>query len=155
MSSQIKLSEFPVETSCEIDKVKQVKKIHATSPCGIVRIEWDDQTFSGGCAGTIVRTYTFTDPCDSVRTAQQYISLIDQLPPILFGLPEVTQLHLADGSEMPPVPAVTAKDNSGELCEVKFTQESTATGYTRIWTCTDQCDNKAYFKQEIYCKGCK
>jgi hypothetical protein len=47
----------------------------AVSTCSEITSTFSDQIFSGGCLGTLVRTYSFKDTCGNAATAEQYISL--------------------------------------------------------------------------------
>lgn len=148
-TAQITVAPYAIRVTSDVDSIRYVKKPRASSPCGIVRITWEDERFSGGCAGTLVRTYSFADPCDSIQTVQQYIGLQDHAKPVLHGLPETELLRLPALAVWPDLPVVTATDNSGEPVEVHVATVSTDYGLERTWTAEDACGNVAFFRQQI------
>ena len=99
--------------------------------------------FSGGCLGTIVRTWIVTDLCGNVTTAEQYILLLDTTPPTIYGVGEDMEM---DCTESPEMPEVWADDNCGGDVTLTF-NESIIPGdcpqnFTLVWTwtATDYCD---------------
>jgi len=64
---------------------------------------------SGDCPMLIVRTFMATDDCGNSVTATQIITVIDNTPPVLSGVPQDTLIE-CDG-DVPPPPTVTAFDN--------------------------------------------
>lgn len=147
--SQLRVKEYKKELRCNVDSVKFLPKVRAVSNCGMVDIQWKDQLFSGGCAGTLVRTYTFTDQCDSVITAQQFIALYDQTPPELHNVPANVEVV---ANQIPPVDNVTVSDNSNQLCEVLFSEVRDGNTIRRTWTSTDSCENATSHTQVITIK---
>ncbi|MDZ4823484.1 MAG: hypothetical protein SH856_08500 [Flavobacteriales bacterium] len=149
LQSQIAVKSFEKELTCNVDSLRHVAKVKATSPCGIVDIAWKDQNFSGGCAGTLVRTYTFSDQCGATATAEQYISLMDTSPPVLLGVPSSVEVF---GEEIPPSAQVTAMDNNKSSCEVIFSEKKEGNRIMRTWSSKDSCENVSTGTQVITIK---
>jgi hypothetical protein len=147
LSAQITISKYPVEFKCAVDATDQLEFPEATSTCGEVSRSYDEQIFSGGCLGNVVRTITYTDACGNRAQAQQFITLTDNLEPELIGVP--SNVTLNKGEEIPKVPIVDSRDNSGQLFPVEFAQTQKDNVITRIWTCTDACGNVAEARQTI------
>lgn len=147
LSAQITIAKYPIEFKCAVDATDQLEFPEATSTCGEVTRTYDEQIFSGGCLGNVVRTITYTDACGNKAQAQQYITLTDNLEPELIGVP--ANVTLKKGEEIPKVPIVDSRDNSGQLCPVEFSQTQKDNVITRIWTCTDACGNVAEARQTI------
>lgn len=145
-SAQIKVSNYQHEISCDIDALANLPTINATSPLGKVSISYDENIYSGGCLGTLVRTFTYTDPEGNKAEAQQIVHITDHTPPRLFGeAPNITTTP-----DMVPEPAqFGAVDNSGESFDVIFKEIKQEKRITRIWTCTDSCGNVARKTQII------
>lgn len=147
LSAQITIAKYPVEFKCSVDATDQLEFPEATSPCGEVTRTFDEQIFSGGCLGNVVRTITYTDACGNKAQAQQYITLTDNLEPELIGVP--ANITLKKGDTIPKAPVVDSRDNSGQLYPVEFVETQKDNVITRIWTCTDACGNVAEARQTI------
>lgn len=103
---------------------------------------------------TITRTWTATDACGNSVQHTQTITVTDNTPPTLNGLPN-SPLTLECDQPLPAVPTVTASDLCDLSVSVSF-NSTTEPGscpqeYTlyRTWTATDDCGNTATFTQTI------
>jgi hypothetical protein len=145
-TAQIKVQTFQHEISCDIDALAELPTINASSPAGKVSISYSENIYSGGCLGTLVRTFTYTDPAGGTAEAQQIVHITDRTPPRLLGeAPNITTT-----ADMLPEPAqFAAVDNSGELFDVLFKEVKQDKRITRVWTCTDSCGNVARKTQII------
>lgn len=148
--TQITIGEYPMKLRAEIDELGAISAPLATSNCGEVVVTIDDQLFSGGCLGTLSRTYTFTDGCGNVDRAQQFITLEDYTPPVFENLPEN---HTVAGNAIPEPAAVAASDNSDEPVQISMTETREGNLITRIWTAIDQCGNTSVATQTITVKN--
>ena len=121
-----------------------------------VPVVFDEQNNPGNCPQeyTLIRTWTATDDCGNSVQHTQTITVEDNTPPILNGLPNIT-LNLECDEAVPNPPVVTATDLCDTNVSVTFTpnvapgtcpQEYTL---TRTWTATDDCGNGATFTQTI------
>ncbi len=149
-TSQITVSEYPMKLRADIDELSAISAPTATSNCGEVVVTIDDQLFSGGCLGTISRTYTFTDGCGTVERAQQFITLEDSTPPVFDNLPE--SITVAENAIPEPL-TITASDNSDEPVQVSMTETREGKIITRIYTAIDQCGNTTVGTQTITVKN--
>jgi len=147
--AQIELASYPKQFSCDIDGIEHIEAPEARSSCGAVQMEFADQRFSGGCLGTLVRTYTYSDSCGNTATAEMYILLTDNDPPTLFGVPGDMEMH---SGRRPPMALVSARDNSGELIEVISDEKTEGEWIIRTWSATDPCGNRTNATQRIRVK---
>ena len=118
----------------------------ATDNCDLeVTVTYVDVLNSGGCLGTIERTFTATDDCGNTATAVQYISIQDTTPPVI----EVPADQTVECDNVPVgnVELANIYDNCGLEVEVSFsieTQEGPCeNSYTIlwIWSALDYCEN--------------
>ncbi len=146
--AQISVSEYPMKITVNIDALDLLPALSASSTCGPVAASFTDQLFSGGCLGTLSRTYTFADDCGNTRTAMQFILLEDTAAPVFNSSPEDIQLSVGQ-SAVPAAPEVTASDNSKNEVKVTFHQFNNGGTITRTWTATDDCGNVEVMRQVI------
>jgi len=151
MSAQINIADYTKKISCEVDAIDMLEAPEAVSTCGAVTITIDDQLFSGGCLGTLVRNYSYTDRCGNKATADRYILLADNDAPVLIGIPSDITINPVT-QPVPPAVRVSASDNSGQLIEVTMTEARDEVAITRIWIAEDPCGNKAEARQRIWLK---
>jgi large repetitive protein len=144
--AQIKVHSYQHEISCDIDALADLPTINATSPIGKVSLAYSENIYSGGCLGTLVRTFTYSDAAGNTGEAQQIVHITDHTPPRLLGeAPNITTTP-----DMVPEPAqFAAVDNSGESFDVIFKEVKQEKRITRLWTCTDSCGNVARKTQVI------
>ena len=72
----------PANTTAECDDVPAPLDIEVSDNCGSVDVDYDEILFSGGCEGTLERTWIITDECGNSNIHIQYINLIDTTAPI-------------------------------------------------------------------------
>jgi hypothetical protein len=150
MSAQITIKDYPKQFTCEVDATDQLEFPTATSSCGTITTKFNEEIFSGGCLGTVVRTIYYTDGCGNKAEAQQYITLTDNLEPTLYGVPKSIEIEKTQ-----PIPAavmISSRDNSGQNFDVIFNETREGNIITRTWTCTDACGNTAKGVQTITIK---
>ncbi len=144
--SQITVQDYPREVRCPVEELPLVHAVKAISKSGDVYVRTEDQLFSGGCMGTLVRTFYFTDDAGNTATAEQYIFLSDDRPPVLIGVPQ----DIAVSQDAVPPPAnVDNRDNSGAFYVVYFAEKKEDNTIIRTWSCEDQCGNMATATQVI------
>lgn len=151
LSAQITVSDYAKKINCAADAIDMLEAPKASSSCGPVTTAIDDQIFSGGCLGTLVRNYTFTDQCGNKAAADQYILLTDNDAPVLIGIPADITINPVT-QPVPPAAKVSASDNSAQVIEVTLTETRNDMVITRIWTAEDPCGNKAEASQRIWLK---
>jgi hypothetical protein len=103
-----------------------------------------------GCPYTIERTWTATDACGNSVSATQVISVIDEIDPVLVGVPANVTVEC---DNIPAIAVVTATDNCATDLVVEFdtntdVQDCGAMIY-RTWTVTDYCGNTTTSTQVI------
>ena len=120
----------------------------ATDNCDLeVTVTYVDVLNSGGCLGTIERTFTASDDCGNTATAIQYISIQDTTPPVI----EVPADQTVECDDVPEgnVELANIFDNCGLEVEVSFSIEMQEgpceNSYTIlwIWSALDYCENPA------------
>ncbi|NNE55124.1 MAG: hypothetical protein HKN32_03820, partial [Flavobacteriales bacterium] len=135
--------EFPIQIWVECDELESVM-VTATDDCSEVTITYEDLLFSGGCLGTLERTWIATDACGNQATALQFIAIQDTTGPDIIGVGDDMTMDCSD--QVAP-PEVTAEDNCGYDVVLEFEEEiipgDCPQNYTVIWTwtATDYCDN--------------
>jgi hypothetical protein len=146
--AQISVSEYPMKITVNIDELEFLPPLGAISTCGSVVASFTDQLFSGGCLGTLSRTYTFTDECGNTATAMQFILLEDTVAPVFSTAVEDLSVATSQ-SAVPATPEVTAIDNSKNEVKVTFHQFNNGGTITRTWTAEDDCGNVEVMRQVI------
>jgi hypothetical protein len=143
-------SEAPVIDPYEIYQVVECELVEsylgitATDNCGEVHIDYVDDTFSGGCLGVIVRTYTVTDDCGNEAIAQQIISVQDNTGPVIENPADET----VECENAPiGIPAINIYDACGQDVEILDASQEIVTidecTYQIIWhwSARDYCEN--------------
>ena len=124
--------------------------------CGMGSFTWVDAPVSGGCImpiGAYLRTYTATDDCGNVSTAEQIITLVDDVAPVI-EMEAADETVECDGmGNMAALNAwldsnggASATDNCSNIewsnDFESLSDDCGATGsVTVIFTATDDCDN--------------
>ncbi len=130
-----------------------------------------EESGNGDCTSDyfITRTWTATDDCGNITTAQQIVNVIannnsncgtnpcETTPPVLNNIPSNVTVNC---DEIPNVPVnITATDNCDTNVEIAFEESQTAgscaEGYaiTRTWTAIDDCENTDIREQIIQVLG--
>jgi hypothetical protein len=122
--------------------------VTATLNCGgVITISSSDQVVEGSCPNnfTVLRTYTARDDCENSVSCVQTITVDDDTPPLLNGLPNDQTVQCL--SDLPPPANVTANDNCDGLVTPAFEETQSNPGsscnnvITRVWIATDSCGN--------------
>ena len=143
----IELIDFEQKVRVNTRDLKDAELMNARTSCaGEVNIAFSDEKFSGGCAGTIERTYTLSDGCNNSAEAVLYITLVDDTPPVFQHAPE--DVTLASRSDLRnPETLVAFDETGGDVMitvdeNINFDDPDFVFVY-RTWTASDMCDNKA------------
>jgi large repetitive protein len=139
LKAQITVQKYPREITCDIDAITELPTVQAESVFGGLVVHLEEEIFSGGCLGTLVRTFHFEDKAGEKATAIQTVHLTDIMPPDLIGVPGNISVKK---DEIPLVFPIDARDNSGQFCEVKFTERQEGNKIFRTWSATDPCGNQ-------------
>ena len=125
----------------------------AMDNCGDVTVAYEDAMGESTCfeGDVIIRTWTATDACGNVSTAEQTISLTDEVAPYFTSVP--ADMNISCGDETPVDMAVAADACSMVAVTVAETSgEANCTGQAtiiRTFTATDACGNEAEATQVI------
>lgn len=143
---QITIQKFASEISCDIEALAELPPIQAESKFGGLQVHLEEEIFSGGCLGTLVRTFHFVDQAGEKASAVQIVHLTDILPPDLIGIPNDITVK---ADQIPQVFPVDARDNSGAFCEVLFQEVREGNILLRTWSTVDGCGNNNQRTQKI------
>ena len=144
----------PVNMVTECGTSVSLDAATATDNCSGVTISFVDAP-AGGCAGSFIRTYTATDGCGNIATAQTSVLFTDDEAPVITNAPlDVT----VNCNEVPTVESAEIEftDNCGsvstEFSENIFEGIGQCPGsylITRLWILTDECGNSTDFLWSI------
>jgi hypothetical protein len=116
-------------------------------------IDFNEMWSSGGCPGTIVRTWVVTDNCGNSIEYTQYIGVHDTTAPtVVSGVPaELTYECDQIIPEMNPTFSDVCDENFMVIPTVVVENE-TACGYdiVKTWTAIDYCENETVVNQTIH-----
>jgi hypothetical protein len=152
-SSKIEVNNFETKKRANLANAQIEDLIQASSSCpGGVDIQFTDLKYSGGCAGVLERTYTLRDQCNNEVTKVQYITIIDETPPVFTYVP--ADIQLADKTELGAPLSLIAEDDSNESVTVDVsdsydTNDPAFVKVLRTWTATDVCGNQVSHTQTI------
>jgi hypothetical protein len=146
ISAQITVQKYPLEITCDVEALYELPPVQAESAFGGIVVRLEEEIFSGGCLGTLVRTFYFEDKTGEKAQASQTVHITDIMPPDLIGVPKDVTVK---ANQIPKVFPVDSRDNSGSICEVTFEEVIEANRITRIWTTSDPCGNITTAKQII------
>jgi hypothetical protein len=149
--AQITIENYERELKVNVDDTDQLQAPKASSSCGELQVTRKEAIFSGGCLGNLVLTFTYTDECGNSATAEQYCLLLDTVDPVFNEKPE--DLQVANESEIPDAPKVTASDNSDGKVKVVMEEQREKKALIRTWTASDQCGNIVKHTQRITFKA--
>jgi hypothetical protein len=139
--------------------IPAVANVTATDNCSTnVQVNFTETNTPGSCAGEYIltRTWTAADDCGNLVSATQTITVGDNTPPVLAGIP--ANLAVECGN-IPSVANPVATDNCDNDVTITFNESNTpgacADAYTltRTWTATDDCGNVTEGVQIITVEG--
>ncbi|HOW26600.1 MAG TPA: HYR domain-containing protein, partial [Bacteroidales bacterium] len=139
-----------VTVSCEA--IPTEAQVTATDNCDpSVPVSFNEiNNVVDGC-GTIIRTWSATDDCSNPVSDSQTLTVFDNTPPLLIGVPADM---IVSCDNIPDVPGVTATDNCDPTVNVTFEEagNSVVDGcgeIVRTWSATDHCGNSVSDTQTI------
>ena len=113
-------------------------------------VNFTEVTNQGDCVDSysLVRTWSATDACGNTTEAIQILTVQDNTPPVLAGIPSDRALACGADEDI-TLASVTATDNCDTEVEITFVETTEAgTGgcasseiIVRTWTATDNCGN--------------
>jgi len=124
------------------------------TPAEEIDVDHEDQFTGTGGAGTLTRTWTVSDQCDSTAACEQVITLEDLVAPVISCPPQITI-----SCEIPPDPANTGFPEVSDNCAAPgemplvFTDQFIGGGCVedilRTWTVIDGAGNSVSCDQLI------
>ncbi len=144
------ISALPSPSSVECPAVPVFVVPTATDLCDAApALTFVDSTAPGACPQeyTVTRTWTATDACGNSSTASQTISVTDNTPPAIAGVPAAATVECSAVPVGPAtLPATDACDASVTVATLNpdvITAGACANAYTitRTWTAIDACGN--------------
>jgi hypothetical protein len=143
--------EYEVNIEMPCDDIDDTLTVTATDNCDDdVEITFVDSAVSGGCAGQIIRDYTAVDNCGNEASAQQIITLIDEVAPVATYIPQDVTIEC---DEDEPTDVAEFEDNCDDELDI-FPASSIIMldcGYEihQSWTATDNCGNSTTVERTI------
>lgn len=112
------------------------------------------ETIDANCLGNykIIRKWTASDQCNNSRVHEQIITVTDNIPPVIVGVPADITVKC---TEIPAIVTLTATDNCDNAPTLTFNEEKVqgkcVNNYVllRKWTSLDKCGNKTEKTQKI------
>jgi len=124
----------------------------ATDNCAVTNVTSSPPSGFGFPVGTTTGISIARDRSGNARTCTFTVTVIDNQPPVLSGLP-ASSLSVQCLANVPAAPPVTANDNCDGLVTVTYTPSQTGDPCNRIitrrWSATDAAGNTASFAQTI------
>ena len=114
-----------------------------------LQVDVEETSFSGACQPTIQRIYTVSDFCGNTVQHTQYITVVDNTPPVFLNAPDDLQLSCEDAI---PDFEPQASDECGVFSiTMNETTQANACGLVliRTWTALDFCGNFDTVTQHI------
>ena len=149
---------LPADITASCNEVPGAETVQATDNCDAqVSISLSETIMTNNCVNNyfLMRTWTATDNCGNSSVHTQKITVEDNTPPELLGIPTDVFVDLNNGDEIPPVEQnIFANDDCDTNVSIEFNtaQVDNGCGYTivRTWTATDNCGNKSTQTQNIF-----
>ena len=117
---------------------------------GSVTVEFEEVITNLDCFYQIERIWTASNECGNSLSVSQLITITDDIPPVLDGIPLD---KVEECFELPEVPDVIATDNCDEDVELTFNEsisyEGCVTTVIRSWAAVDDCGNETTQTQTI------
>lgn len=125
----------------------------AFDACSEVSLSFEEVSVNGECGDEKQRIWTAIDDCGNTSTAIQMVTYVDEISPIITGVPASIAISCTEG--IPAAPQVSVTDN----CDVAVFLIYNQTTYpgscpgnyqiVRSWSATDACGNMAVQTQTI------
>lgn len=148
------MTSFPEDVTVNCDEIPSVSEdmVQYHDNCGTVETTYDEEIVPGSCGGSyeIHRTWTLTDDCNNSSEWTWTITVVDNNPPVLFGIPENTTLNCGDEVSEAVVDAIDDCDVSVNVSLTATTvQNECGYDFIRTWIATDDCGNTSSASQTI------
>ncbi len=153
--------EFPydVTINCQDELPAVVYPLAADACDEEVEVTFATETFPGNCPNEKIVKYIFraVDDCGNAIVQAQTITVVDEEAPMFDYDQQYYYTYECDETIELIQPAAT--DNCGEVSytheDIQAWTDGCYSGFTRVWTATDECDNSSTFYQSIYVQDTK
>ena len=154
------LAGVPADAEVECDNVPEADAdVTATDECdNDVAIEMSETTTPGACQDSYVieRTWTATDNCGNSVSQTQIITVGDETPPTIAGVPDDVTVECDQIPSAPSQGSIVVEDNCDESPTLTFEEINQPSGVCednftliRRWTAVDNCGNITVEEQLI------
>lgn len=119
----------------------------ATDTCGST----SDPQFTDvldGETGEIRRTWTVSDDCENIGVLVQVLTFLDEFPPVVTGVEDVT-VECGASTDPKATGTAVANDNCDGELPATFNDTVTDSGIERTWSATDEAGNTGTLVQRI------
>jgi hypothetical protein len=145
---------FPADATVSCDQVPDPADAGITfsDNCGGATLSVEDILSQQICANSriVERVFTLTDDCGNTSSQTQLLYILDETPPVMFGIPADTTISC--GTDVPEA-VVVAIDNCDDepIVSLNAVTQFIDGGYLfiRTWTATDACNNTYFETQTI------
>ncbi len=139
----------------EVPLVQEV--VTATDNCNnALEVQFEEVKVGPACNYSLQRTWSVADACGHTNSFTQIIDVMDEMPPVLQGLPPTTNIWIKCDEPIPAIANVTAYDACDGFVDVQFVEikldahDNPCTyNLHRTWTASDACGNESTFTQII------
>lgn len=146
---------IPTDITVPCESVPAAATPTATDNCDpSPKISFTETTTPGSCPGayTIVRSWVVTDTCGNTASGMQTIQVIDNLPPVITGVPADITVS-CDAIPAPVTPAATDNCDPAPTITLNTNIQPGACPGTyileRTWLAVDHCNNTSFQTQRI------
>ena len=154
------LTGVPADITVECDAIPATEaNVQATDNCDAnVEVSFSEVTDAGSCDNSyvIIKTWTATDNCGNATTQQQTISVGDNTPPVIVGVPADMNVECGEVPNSNGANDVSVTDNCDANPLVEFSEVTEQNGacadafvLVRTWIATDACGNATTSEQRI------
>lgn len=150
------LVDVPVDDNVACDAVPAAASVTATDDCDdSPTVTFAELRIDGSCPNnyTLIRTWTATDACGNVATADQAIGVADTVAPVITCPPDALGLECPADTSVAARGTASATDNCGGVTitssDVSVPGPGATESITRTWTATDDCGHSASCDQVI------
>lgn len=148
------MTSFPedVTVSCGEIPVTDADAVQFTDNCSSVTASFSETVEQGECVNsyTIHRTWILTDGCGNSDSYTWNIYVLDDVAPVLSGIPADISINCGDPVSEAVVMALdNCDDQVGVTLEASTMPADCGYLFIRTWTATDACGNVASMSQTI------
>jgi len=149
------ISALPATSTIDCPATPVFVTTTASDACGSdFTLTFNDVTTPGLCAGSysVTRTWTATDACGNISTANQTINVRDVTAPVIDPLPAASTINCPANIVFAQATATDACNENPVLTFVDVAIPGICAGsysVTRTWTATDACGNSSTASQTI------